>query len=210
MSKKIFCLALAMMLLACSTAFAAIPSKTANDIVSDAPVAAEGVAFAPDFTITSTEDLTGTAQEILDRIAAFLVLNEEAVIKAFGEETEEAVAALLPEDVLAEELVLAEFFPVLIANYDPAYGDVTVAFSTLTAEHTAVAILGAVADAEEPVESEAAEALLENTEATDIIWLLLKTAIEDGKVVVTFTAEAIESIPEGAETVLTFLNTPAE
>lgn len=207
MSKKIVCLALALMLLGVSTALAAIPSKTASDIVSDAPVAAEGVTFAPDFTITSTEDLTGTAQEILDRIAGFLVLNETAVIKAFGEETEEAVAELLPEDVLAEELVLAEFFPVTIANYSADYGDVTVAFSTLTAEKTAVALLGVVTDLEE---TEAAEAFLAAEKQQDLLWIPLQTEVREGKVVVTFTAQAIEVIPEGGETVLAFLNTPAE
>ena len=183
MSKKIFCLALAMMMLVCSTAFAAVPSKTASDVTSK--YVGDTSAYAEDFVIAVAE-ADETAQSVLDKIAAFVNDYAVAVVKFFGEDVEEAIAALLPEGVDAADLELAELFPVNIANYDATYGDVQVAFTTLTAENTAVAVLGAV-------------------DGEDVVWTALETAVEDGDVVVTFTAEALETVT--GEAVLAFLNT---
>ena len=193
MSKKIFCLVLVMMMLACSTAFAAIPSKTtANTIISHAPQAAEGVVLPPAFTINVTEDAKGIAQKALDAIAAFLTASDAPVVDAFGEETKEAVAALLPEGIEADALELTELFPLNIANYDAACGDVKVAFNTLTAANTAVAVLGIVSDEE-------------------TAWLPLAAEVEEAEdgpaVIVTFPAEVLTQA-SGAQTVLAFLNTP--
>lgn len=186
MSKKIFCLALAMMLLVCSVAVAEVlPSRSAKDIVTK--YVGDTSAYAEDFAINTTDDANGTAQTVLEALAAAAA--NGPVVNAFGDEVVAALAALLPEGVDAATLDVAELFEINIANYDSAYGDVLVSFNTLTAETTVAAVLGCVT-------------------ADGTAWTALKAEVVDGEVVVTFTADAVTAIPEGAETVLAFLNTP--
>ena len=188
MSKKIFCLVLTLMMVLCSTAFAAVPSKTATDVTADAPVSVSGVELGIDFAIVPSGDDT-VAQTVLDMIANVVNTTAAPVVKVFGEEAEAAIAALLPEGVDAADLELAELFEVYIQNYDESYGDVKVAFHTLTAANTVAAVFGIVNGEEAPV------------------WVVLETEVVDDTVVVTFTADAIAQAAD-ANTVLAFLNTP--
>lgn len=183
MSKKLFCLALALMMLVCATAFAA-PSKTTNDVTSK--YVGDTSAYAADFAINAKEE-SAAATAVLDAILAYAETNTD-IVKVFGDDVVDAIKALLA-DVDVDTLDVGELFPLNIANYDAAYGDVKVSFKTNTAENTVVALLGVV-------------------EAADTTWCALETEVEDGEVVVTFTEEVLSAIPAGADLVLVFLNTP--
>lgn len=188
MSKKIFCMVLTLMMVLCSTAFAAVPSKTTSDVTSDAPVSVSGAELGIDFAIVPSDDNT-VAQTVLDMIANVINNTAVPVVKVLGEEAEAAIAALLPEGVDAADLELAELFEVYVQNYAESYGDVKVAFHTLTAANTVAAAFGIVNGEETPE------------------WVVLATEVVDDTVVVTFTADALAKAAD-ANTVLAFLNTP--
>ena len=195
MSKKLFCLALALMMLVCSTAFAA-GSKNTNTVTSTAPTSSVVEELAPAFVleVMPEEKCGGVADGVLVEIDDYFASNEGApVIGAFGEENAEAIKALLPEGVDAASLTVAEAFEIYLSNYDPAlYGDVKQEFYTNTAAGTVVAVL----------------AVYVNGTYT---WYPLAAEYDavKGCVVVTFTKEVLESIPAGAELALIFLNAEA-
>ena len=197
MSKKLFCLALALMMLVCSTAFAATPSKTTTTVTSKAPSSSVVEELAPAFVLKEKpEGETGDAAEYaVMEIDDFLASNNGApVVGAFGEDNVAAIEELLPEGVDTASLFVAEVIEIYMSNYDPMYGEVTVPFHTETADGTVVAVLGVYDGA--------------------YTWYPLATEYDavNGDVVVTFTKEVLEvmsALPTGAEMVLVFLNAEA-
>lgn len=194
MSKKLFCLALALMMLVCSTAFAG-GSKNTNTVTSTAPTSSAVEELPPAFVLEEMpeEGCGGVADGVLIEINDFIISHEgESVIGAFGEENAEAIKALLPEGVDPASLTVAEAFELYMANYDSVLGDVKVDFFTNTAAGTKVAVLSVYADG-------------------TYTWYPLAAEYDavKGCVTVTFTQEVLEAIPAGAELALVFLNTEA-
>lgn len=185
MSKKIFCLALALMMLVCSTAFAA-SSKT-NGSVSSGYVGSTGDEFDESFTLIAdpTKDVIAQAalKTVLDAVAA----NGGAVVKAFGPEVEAFLSAL--EGVDVSTLDVATLFALTIASYDATYGDVVIAFDTTLADDANVvaAVLGAV-------------------NGEDITWYALDAeSAADGKINVTFTQDVLTQVTDIPDLVLAVL-----
>lgn len=185
MSKKIFCLALALMMLVCSTAFAA-SSKT-NGSVSSGYVGSTGD-FEDDFVLAADPTKDAIAQAALKTLMDAIAANGGAVAKAFGADAEAALSALEGVDVAT--LDIETVFPLILANYKASIGDVEVAFDTTIADDVNVV---------------AAAFGLVNGE--DITWSILKAELAaDGKINVVFTQEVLTPVPEGSDLVLAVLS----
>ena len=191
MSKKIFCLALALMMLVCSTAFAT-SSKT-NGSVSSGHVSSSG-SHSSSSSATVEESLVleadpakdAVAQAVLATLLDAVAANGGDVAKAFGADVEAALTAL---GIDVATLDVATLFGLTIANYDATYGDVVIAFDTTLADdiNVVASVLGVVNGA-------------------DITWCVLDAeSAADGKVNVTFTQEVLSQVPAGADTVLAIL-----
>ena len=184
MSKKVFCLALALMMLVCSTAFAA-GSKT-NGSVSSGYVSSTSD-YEESFTLIADPTKDAVAQTVLAAVLDAVAANGGAVAKVFGEEAEAALAAL--EGVDVSTLDIATLFALTLANYDATYGDVVIAFDTTLADDANVVA--------------AAIGIVNGEEVT---WKILEAeSAADGKVNVTFTQEVLAQVPAGADTVLAIL-----
>lgn len=163
--KKLVCaLLVCVMFCMSAVAFAAVPSKTTQDMASVVKVeTATDVAVGEGFVIKITEEQEYATTE-LKTIAAFIQETGETgetgeteavpVIKYFTqtEAVEKQVAELLPEDFDEETLVMYEFAPLTAVNYDTEYGDVTgtMVFATkYRPEQTLLAMVGIVTGVDE-------------------------------------------------------------
>ena len=184
MSKKIFCLALALMMLVCSTAFAA-SSKTNGSVSSGYVGSTSDVDESFTLIADPTKDVIAQAalKTVLDAVAA----NGGAVVKAFGPEVEAFLCALEGVDVAT--LDVATLFALTIASYDATYGDVVIAFDTTLADDANVvaAVLGVVKNEE-------------------IDWYALDAeSAADGKINVTFTQDVLSQVTDNPDLVLAVL-----
>lgn len=160
--KKLVCAMLVCVMLCMSAvAFAAVPSKTTQDMASVVEVeTSTDVAADPGFIIEIIEEQEYATTE-LETIAAFIQGTEESeasepvpVIEYFtqSETVAEQVTELLPEDFDASTLVMYEFAPLTAVNYEEEYGDVTATMVFATKyrpEQTLVAMVGIVKGADE-------------------------------------------------------------
>lgn len=190
MSKKLFCLALVLMMVVSTAALAeALPSRTVESSWSAGQPATSGAQPAPDFAISPALTESEEATTVYTDILTYVNTSAAPVAEFFGADVVTAIAALVP-DVETADLELTDFFPMTLANYDASYGDVTVPFTSLIpyeAGSTVVALLGIIA------------------EDGTVTWLPLAAEVNaEGQVVVTFTAEALALVGD-SEIVLAFL-----
>ena len=199
MSKKIFCLALALMMLVCSTAFAA-GSISSGSASSGSPSSGSASSGSPSSGSTSSSgDLEGwildvdpskeaIAQDALQKLMAAIVANGGAVVKAFGDEAEAVLAALEGVDVAT--LNIETVIPVILSGYDASYGDQERVFITTLADDINVIA--------------AAFGLVNGEEIT---WYILDAElVADDTVKVIFTQDVLTQIPEGSDLVLAVLS----
>lgn len=149
MKKFLALVTLICMVLAASVAFAAFPSKTADDLTQIGVVeTTTGVAIDPSFTIAVTDPTEAITAQV-DSMRA-VVEAEQPLLTYFPEEVQQQVVAVMPADFDVNAAVAYELVPVTVANYDEAYGDVAAEFTFATAfpEGTQVVVLLGMPNAE--------------------------------------------------------------
>ena len=199
MSKKIFCLALALMMLVCSTAFAA-SSKTSGSVssgsTSSGSVSSGSVSSG---SVSSTGDEAGfildvdlskdpLVQAVLKTLKDAVAANGGAVVKAFGADAEAALSALEGVDVAT--LNIETLFALILSGYDASYGDQERVFTTTLADdiNVVAAAFGLVG-------------------AEDTTWYILDAElVADDTVKVVFPQDVLTQIPEGSDLVLAVLS----
>lgn len=202
--KKIFAVALvAAMLLSCVAFAEGVPSKTTDDIVQVTDVVvnvAEGAEAAEGFVVELQEaeepaDETVEAeptqvQVILNEITATVTEQQAAPVTYFPEETQAAVAALLPE-VDAAELQMNEYEAISIAGYSEAIEGAEVIFQFVTvyeSEQVVVALVGVIKD------------------GVTTWYVAPAKVLEDGQVSVSFTEEMLQAMNAADEIALAILS----
>lgn len=179
MRKILTALLLAAMLLSGLAPAQAAPSKTTADMASarlyqieDEEVPLAGLA------VSITANPEAVEAEIAS-IYTFTVENGAPVIDYFGDDVKSQVAALLPEGLDLNSLVLNELVTVEISNLENALldGDILVSFTFATTYEDGqnlVVLVGILSD---------------NGETQ---WIPLEATAQEGVVKVHFTAEALE------------------
>lgn len=166
---------LCMVLTSTAALASSVPSKTADDLTQvEVGTTETGVVPETSFAVAVTEP----TEKITAEVTAMqeFVAEAKPVVEFFPAETQEAIAAVLPETVKAEEVVVYELAPVAVSNYDEAYGDVTVdfAFATVFPEDSEVIVLLGLPGAEDAIE-----------------WIVKTGTVSEGKVSVVFTQEEL-------------------
>ncbi len=203
MNKKPLCLLLSLLMLCLSvSAFAAIPSKTTQDMAhvsridtkNSVPVgAAFSFSFANAAPATEAERIAverklAATQAELSAIYAFSVENQRPVIDYFGDDIKAAAGLLLPEGFDMDTLAMNELVPLMINGYEEAYGDMTVYLEFATQYQPGqplVALVGVVTGVDEQ-----GQQIVE--------WVPLQAeATEDGLVKVDFPSDLIMKIQQG-------------
>ena len=175
--KKIICvlLTLTMLTMACGAFAEPTPSVTLGAIVAPA-----GVTYAEDFAISMPAVVENTVQAaVIEEIVKFV--ETEKVATYFGTEVMTSAKEYLPETLDVETLVVDEVFPLETAGYEAEYGDVEAVFEFVTTYEQGTTLLAMVGILGEG----------ETAEVTE--WIPMPAeVVEDGKVKITFTQEALE------------------
>ena len=223
MSKKLISLVLALVLvLSVGSAFAVSSPSTSSPSTNPSPstsspstsatlmtngtvvgvLSSLGIELPADFLATvpqpadASEEEVAAAQEVLEAINAFVTANGLPVVQYFGLDVQAAISEKLPLNMVADDLVLREFFALplnaMAAAYDPAYGDIIVQM-------------------EFPVDFEEGDVVVPVLgildPATDVVtWIALDAVVNaDGFVEITFTEDVFAQIAADSITMLAIL-----
>ena len=161
-----------------------------------------GIELPADFLATvpqpadASEEEVAAAQEVLEAINAFVTANGLPVVQYFGLDVQAAISEKLPLNMVADDLVLREFFALplnaMAAAYDPAYGDIIVQM-------------------EFPVDFEEGDVVVPvlgilDPETNVVTWIALDAVVNaDGFVEITFTEDVFAQIAEDSITMLAIL-----
>ena len=161
-----------------------------------------GIELPADFLATvpqpadASEEEVAAAQEVLEAINAFVTANGLPVVQYFGLDVQAAISEKLPLNMVADDLVLREFFALplnaMAAAYDPAYGDIIIQM-------------------EFPVDFEEGDVVVPVLgildPATDVVtWIALDAVVNaDGFVEITFTEDVFAQIAADSITMLAIL-----
>ena len=222
MSKKLISLVLALVLvLSVGSAFAASSPSTSSPSTSSPSTSSPstsatlmtngtvvgvlsslGIELPADFLATvpqpadASEEEGAAAQEVLEAINAFVTANGLPVVQYFGLDVQAAISEKLPLNMVADDLVLREFFALplnaMAAAYDPAYGDIIIQmeFPVDFAEGDVVVPVLGILDPETNV----------------VTWIALDAVVNaDGFVEITFTEDVFAQIAEDSITMLAIL-----
>ena len=161
-----------------------------------------GIELPADFLATvpqpadASEEEVAAAQEVLEAINAFVTANGLPVVQYFGLDVQAAISEKLPLNMVADDLVLREFFALplnaMAAAYDPAYGDIIIQmeFPVDFAEGDVVVPVLGILDPETNV----------------VTWIALDAVVNaDGFVEITFTEDVFAQIAEDSITMLAIL-----
>ena len=161
-----------------------------------------GIELPADFLATvpqpadASEEEVAAAQEVLEAINAFVTANGLPVVQYFGLDVQAAISEKLPLNMVADDLVLREFFALplnaMAAAYDPAYGDIIIRmeFPVDFAEGDVVVPVLGILDPETNV----------------VTWIALDAVVNaDGFVEITFTEDVFAQIAEDSITMLAIL-----
>ena len=161
-----------------------------------------GIELPADFLATvpqpadASEEEVAAAQEVLEAINAFVTANGLPVVQYFGLDVQAAISEKLPLNMVADGLVLREFFALplnaMAAAYDPAYGDIIIQmeFPVDFAEGDVVVPVLGILDPETNV----------------VTWIALDAVVNaDGFVEITFTEDVFAQIAEDSITMLAIL-----
>ena len=193
--KKYMVLMMVVFIAISAVAYAAVPSKTTQDMTKvTSVVSASGVPLGDDFAVELVQEAPAATQE-LAKVAA--VVSEGASPATYFADKEADIALLVPEDFDINVLELNEFSPLTAINYDASYGDVVVSFEFVTEYidgQVVVAMLGIVAG--------------ENDDGTALVeWHALRAEVVDGLVQVHFTQDIL-ALLNGAEAMIAILSEP--
>ena len=201
--KKFACV-LASMLLALSAAGAmadAVPSKTTTDVTQVKAVEAvqeDGTVEAvTGWDIVVAEDAAPVAEEIA-KIYQEVFVNGKTAAAYFPAETQEAIAALLPEGVNASKLTMNEFITLEIVGQMETATDVKITFTFTTKyemDQNVVVVIG----------------LYDGTRDANghynVEWVALDAEVlENGDIAVVFPAELVEQMNDAAAVAMAVLN----
>lgn len=161
-----------------------VPSAVVPSVIIDSITGIDG---------TFCDGLLIEIQERDDEYASKLTEVVEAAQKLelplyFGNEAMMKVLGLLPADTDITSAQLDEFFEINVAGYADEYGDVDVSFACVTEYKTDDILLAMIG-----VECEGMMA-----------WIPLKASVVDGRVIVTFTQEALRML-DGEEATFVLL-----
>ena len=222
MSKKLISLVLALVLvLSVGSAFAVSSPSTSSPSTSSPSTSSPstsatlmtngtvvgvlsslGIELPADFLATvpqpadASEEEVAAAQEVLEAINAFVTANDLPVVQYFGLDVQAAISEKLPLNMVADDLVLREFFALplnaMAAAYDPAYGDIIIQmeFPVDFAEGDVVVPVLGILDPETNV----------------VTWIALDAVVNaDGFVEITFTEDVFAQIAVDSITMLAIL-----
>jgi len=172
--------------------------KTAIDVKTEQIT--QAFAAIPGFAVTvpgaaeeTAEETETTEPEEPADPEAVKAQVEEAYVLVFGEEVVETLKEVIvtnyAEEIVVGDLIVDEIVPLYIGGYEEEMGDVHAVVETVTEykdEDVLVAMLGIVLEEAQPVSDEEGAAV-----EPVINWIPLTAVVEDGKVVIAFTAEAM-------------------
>ena len=161
-----------------------------------------GIELPADFLATvpqpadASEEEVAAAQEVLEAINAFVTANGLPVVQYFGLDVQAAISEKLPLNMVADDLVLREFFALplnaMAAAYDPAYGDIIIQMEVpvdFAEGDVVVPVLGIL-----------------DPETNVVTWIALDAVVNaDGFVEITFTEDVFAQIAEDSITMLAIL-----
>ena len=201
--KKFACV-LASMLLALSAAGAmadAVPSKTTTDVTQVKTVEAvkeDGTVEAvTGWDIEVAEDAAPVTEEIA-KIYQEVFVNGKTAVAYFQAETQEAIAALLPEGVNASKLMMNEFITLEIVGKMETATDVKVTFTFTTKyemDQNVVVVIGLY------------DGTRDANGQYNVEWVALDAEVlENGDIAVVFPAELVEQMNDAAAVAMAVLN----
>ena len=201
--KKFACV-LASMLLALSAVGAmadAVPSKTTTDVTQVKTVEAvkeDGTVEAvTGWDIEVAEDAAPVTEEIA-KIYQEVFVNGKTAVAYFPAETQEAIAALLPEGVNASKLMMNEFITLEIVGKMETATDVKVTFTFTTKyemDQNVVVVIGLY------------DGTRDANGQYNVEWVALDAEVlENGDIAVVFPAELVEQMNDAAAVAMAVLN----
>ena len=201
--KKFACV-LASMLLALSAVGAmadAVPSKTTTDVTQVKTVEAvkeDGTVEAvTGWDIEVAEDAAPVTEEIA-KIYQEVFVNGKTAVAYFPAETQEAIAALLPEGVNASKLMMNEFITLEIVGQMETATDVKVTFTFTTKyemDQNVVVVIGLY------------DGTRDANGQYNVEWVALDAEVlENGDIAVVFPAELVEQMNDAAAVAMAVLN----
>ena len=201
---KTFACVLASMLLALSAAGAmadAVPSKTTTDVTQVKTVEAvkeDGTVEAvTGWDIEVAEDAAPVTEEIA-KIYQEVFVNGKTAVAYFPAETQEAIAALLPEGVNASKLMMNEFITLEIVGQMETATDVKVTFTFTTKyemDQNVVVVIGLY------------DGTRDANGQYNVEWVALDAEVlENGDIAVVFPAELVEQMNDAAAVAMAVLN----
>lgn len=202
MKKFALLLASAMLVMSAAGALAAaVPSKTTTDVTQVKAVEvvnADGTVVAePSWNIVVTDDDAPVAEEIT-KIYDQIAVKGQAAVSYFPAETQEQIAALLPETVKATSLTMNEFISLQIAGNMETAADAKVTFTFTTkysADQHVVVVIG-IYDGSRDANGQYV-----------VTWIPLEAEVqENGDIVVVFPAEVVAQINDAVATAMAVLN----
>lgn len=196
MNKKLISLVLCVLLvLTCANAFAAVPSKTTQDMASVKDVASSTYVGEVKATFSLTDGNVQATSDELDKIADYVAMGGVSTVSYFGTEVVDAIAQLLPE-VDLDNLELNEIAPLTVADYDEAYGDLAITFSFATVyaqDQAVVALIG-----------------IESAETQEIVWTPAEAEVQmDGSVQVVLPQALLVELAAAQNSMITILSEAA-
>lgn len=201
--KKFACV-LASMLLALSAVGAmadAVPSKTTTDVTQVKTVEAvkeDGTVEAvTGWDIEVAEDAAPVTEEIA-KIYQEVFVNGKTAVAYFPAETQEAIAALLPEGVNASKLMMNEFITLEIVGKMETATDVKITFTFTTKyemDQNVVVVIGLY------------DGTRDANGQYNVEWVALDAEVlENGDIAVVFPAELVEQMNDAAAVAMAVLN----
>ena len=201
--KKFACV-LASMLLTLSAVGAmadAVPSKTTTDVTQVKTVEAvkeDGTVEAvTGWDIEVAEDAAPVTEEIA-KIYQEVFVNGKTAVAYFPAETQEAIAALLPEGVNASKLMMNEFITLEIVGKMETATDVKVTFTFTTKyemDQNVVVVIGLY------------DGIRDANGQYNVEWVALDAEVlENGDIAVVFPAELVEQMNDAAAVAMAVLN----
>ena len=210
MKKFALMLASAMLVLSAASAMAAVPSKTTVRILpffvvptdvthvkSVETVKEDGKTEAAGWDIDVTEDEAPVIEEIA-KIYDWVAAKGKSAVSYFPEETQQAIAALLPEGFKLENMTMNEFVTLMLTGDVDALNDakVVLTFTTkYTQDQHVVVVIG----------------LYDGTRDANgqyvVTWIPLEAEVlENGDIAVVFPAEVSAQMKDAVATAMAVLN----
>ena len=198
MKKFALMLASAMLVLSAASAMAAVPSKTTTDVThvkSVETVKEDGKTEAAGWDIDVTEDEAPVIEEIA-KIYDWVAAKGKSAVSYFPEETQQAIAALLPEGFKLENMTMNEFVTLMLTGDVDALNDAKVVLTTKYTQDQHVVVAIGLYDGTRDANGQYV-----------VTWIPLEAEVlENGDIAVVFPAEVIAQMKDAVATAMAVLN----